>query len=56
MEMNYYTKHVYGRPLFYPHGVTAHKFSVLLGVKTFTKQQLDMIRDLGYNITEVLPQ
>ncbi len=46
------TKNVYGRELTYPACHIAEKFARLLGVKTFSDNQIAHILDLGYEIKE----
>ncbi len=46
------TKNVYGRELVYPSCHLAEKFARLLGVKTFSDNQLSSILELGYRIEE----
>lgn len=46
------TKNVYGRELVYPSCHLAEKFARLLGVKSFSDNQLRDILELGYLIEE----
>lgn len=46
------TKNVYGRELVYPACMISEKFARLLGVKSFSDNQLRDIIDLGYKIEE----
>lgn len=45
-------KTVYGRELVYPSCHIAEKFARLLGVKSFSDNQLNSILELGYKIEE----
>lgn len=45
-------KNVYGRELVYPSCHLAEKFALLLGVKSFSDNQLKAILELGYLIEE----
>jgi hypothetical protein len=46
------TKNVYGRELVYPSCHLSEKFARLLGVKSFSDNQLTCILELGYKIEE----
>jgi hypothetical protein len=46
------TKNVYGRELVYPSCMISEKFARLLGVKSFSDNQLRDIIELGYKIEE----
>jgi hypothetical protein len=46
------TKNVYGRELVYPSCYISEKFARLLGVKSFSDNQLNGILELGYKIEE----
>ena len=46
------TKNVYGRELVYPSCHLSEKFARLLGVKSFSDNQLRDILELGYKIEE----
>ncbi len=53
MKIQIKVKSVYGVERIYPVNDTAVKFGRLVGTKTFTKEQLKIIKDLGYEIEEV---
>lgn len=46
-------KSVYGNQLIYPANDTAEKFTTLLGKKTFTQTELEIIKSLGFHIEQV---
>ena len=43
-------RNVYGNDLVYPADDTAATFAALIGAKTFNRQQLGLIRTLGYTV------
>jgi hypothetical protein len=47
-------KNVYGKPLIYPANDVGVKFANLLKVKTFTKDDVENIKLLGYTFEQVL--
>jgi hypothetical protein len=47
-------KSVWGNVLVYPNNDTAVKFTQLLGKKTFTPLDLEIIKSLGYNIEYIV--
>ena len=38
------------RPLFYPENDFAQKLAVLMRRKTFTKKEVDFLREIGFNV------
>jgi hypothetical protein len=48
-----FSRVVYGSQKLYPANEAAHKFAHLLGVKTFSDRQVDLIKDLGFEIQAV---
>lgn len=54
MQFNYRIKSVYGNDLIYPANDIADKFINLLGKKTFSKVDLAIISNLGYEIKQVI--
>lgn len=55
MEIQVSVKNVYGNEMIYPQCETAKKFLKLTGKKTFSTQDLNTIRLLGYAVVQVLP-
>lgn len=53
MKLQIKIKSVYGVERIYPVNETAIKFGRLVGTKTFTQDQLGLIKDLGYEIEQV---
>jgi hypothetical protein len=49
-------RNVYGNNLMYPVNTTARIFAKLLGVKTFNRQQVQGMRDLGYVVGHVVSE
>lgn len=49
-------RNVYGKGLLYPINGTAKKFAELLGVKTFSRSQVDGIKSLGYVVSQVVAE
>jgi hypothetical protein len=49
-------RNVYGRNMLYPVNQTAYAFAALLGVKTFNKQQVQGMKDLGYVVGQVVSE
>ena len=47
-------KQVYGKPLIYPANEVGQMFANLLKVKTFTKDDVENIKLLGYTFEQVL--
>ncbi len=47
-------RNVYGNNLMYPVNETAHKFARLIGAKTFNRHHVNMMRDLGYVVGQVM--
>lgn len=47
---------VYGNDLLYPVNTTARIFAKMLGVKTFNRQQVQGMRDLGYIVGQVVQE
>jgi hypothetical protein len=47
-------RNVYGNNLMYPVNTTARIFAKMLGVKTFNRQQVQCMRDLGYTVGQVI--
>lgn len=54
MKIKVQIKNVYGQPRIYPACDTAKKFLRLTGGKTFSKQDIELIKQLGY-VVEVAP-
>lgn len=52
-EFFYFVRQVYGAQRIYPHGETAELFAQLMDVKTFSRGELELIRDLGFKLTMV---
>ena len=48
-------KTVYGKEMIYPHGDNARLFAALIGKLTFSRQDLDLISNLGFRIVNVIP-
>jgi hypothetical protein len=46
---------VYGRELFYPASPVAEKFATLLGRRALTRTQLQLVKDLGFDVVIVAP-
>ena len=55
MKIQIYTKNVYGNELVYPANESAKDFLLLTGAKTFSQNQLSIIRKLGYQIELLMP-
>ena len=49
-------KSVYGKGLIYPRNATAFIFAKMLGVKTFSRAQVQGMRDLGYIVGHVVQE
>ena len=49
-------RNVYGNSLLYPVNTTARIFAQMLGVKTFNRQQVQCMRDLGYIVGQVITE
>ena len=49
-------KNVYGKDLLYPANRQAVEFLKLTSFKTFTREHLGAIRDLGFEVEAVRPQ
>ena len=47
---------VYGKGLIYPRNATAFIFAKMLGVKTFSREQVQGMRDLGYIVGQVVAE
>lgn len=47
-NLQVFAKHVYGNRLIYPYNEEAVKVAKLLGVKSFTKDHIAALRDLGF--------
>ena len=47
---------VYGTNLLYPVNTSARIFAKMLGVKTFNRQQVQCMRDLGYTVGQVVAE
>lgn len=56
LEIVVLVRHVWGKDNIYPVNETAKGFCRLIGQKTFTKENLTVIKGLGYNITVENPQ
>ena len=56
MKIQVYTKNVYGNDLIYPclDDENAVAFSALVDRKTFTKEHIDIIKTLGFEIEQVV--
>jgi hypothetical protein len=49
-------KSVYGNGLIYPRNATAFIFAKMLGVKTFNREQVQGMRDLGYVVGHIVQE
>lgn len=49
-------KHVYGKLLAYPVGETANLFLKLTGKKTLDMKDVQIIKELGFRIEQVMPE
>lgn len=49
-QVHIYYRNVYGLLKMYPANDTGRKFAALLGVKTFTADQLAQIKGLGFQV------
>jgi hypothetical protein len=49
-------KNVYGKGLIYPRNTNAFIFAKMLGVKTFNREQVQGMRDLGYTVGQVVAE
>lgn len=47
MKAEFIKKDVYGNTRFYPRGETASLFCELVGQRTFTDRQLDLLKKMG---------
>ena len=52
MNITVKVKNVYGQDLIYPADDNAQRFAQLTGKKTFTKYDLRLIRELGYEVRQ----
>ena len=53
MKVQVKIKQTYGRDNIYPANETALLFTRIIGNKTFSKQQLRLIKELGYEIEPI---
>lgn len=53
MELTYFVRHVYGRPLLYPVNEPAHVLCEIAGKKTLDQSLLFQAARLGFKTTEV---
>lgn len=53
MSIQVTIKNVYGRDLIYPHDDKAKTFARLVGQDTLTKQDIELIKQLGFTIEVV---
>jgi hypothetical protein len=49
-------KNVYGKGLIYPRNANAFIFAKMLGVKTFNREQVQGMRDLGYVVGHIVQE
>lgn len=54
MEIHIRRKEVYGKMLYYPFCDKAITFCVMLGTKTLSRQNLELIEKLGFTIIEMV--
>lgn len=52
MNITVKVKNVYGQDLIYPADDNAQRFAQLTGKKTFTKYDLRLIKELGYEVKQ----
>lgn len=50
MKVTVSIKNVYGNELIYPVCESAKKFASLVGKKTFSNKDIDLIKSLGYTV------
>ena len=55
MNITVQIKNVYGKELIYPACETSRLLAELIGTKTFTRRDLDLIRRLGYLVGVATP-
>ena len=53
MSIEYFVRHVYGRPTIYPSCDLAKKFAALLNQKTLSSGQLQQISEMGIECVQV---
>jgi hypothetical protein len=49
-------RNVYGNKLVYPANELAHKFAKLLGTKTFNRETILGLKDMGYVVGQVVAE
>lgn len=52
MSITVKVKNIYGQDLIYPADDNAQRFAQLTGKKTFTKYDLRLIKELGYEVKQ----
>jgi hypothetical protein len=53
-EIQVFHKSVYGKTLIYPANELAHKFAKLLNTKTFNRETIAGLKDMGYTVGQVI--
>jgi hypothetical protein len=51
LDINFKEKSVYGKTLIYPNCPKSYTFARLIGKKTFDNTDIQLIIDLGYNVS-----
>lgn len=52
-KLNFLIKEVYGRPLFYPQNKQAELAAKLVGKKTLTPSQVQVLVEMGFDVVQV---